>query len=154
MEDFFFFLVILKADVKGKGKKGDLIEVSEGYGRNFLLPRGLADLATADNLNLKRQADEAQARRIALEKQAAKDTADKLKELKVEIRAKGGAGGRLFGAVTAKEISEELKKQHGIEIAKNKIVLDEHIKSFGTYNVKAKLYTEITGEIHVQVVEI
>ncbi len=146
--------VILKADVKGKGKKGDLIEVSEGYGRNFLLPRGLADLATADNLNLKRQADEAQARRIALEKQAAKDTADKLKELKVEIRAKGGAGGRLFGAVTAKEISEELKKQHGIEIAKNKIVLDEHIKSFGTYNVKAKLYTEITGEIHVQVVEI
>lgn len=146
--------VILKADVKGKGKKGDLIEVSEGYGRNFLLPRGLADLATADNLNLKRQADEAQARRIALEKQAAKDTAEKLKELKVEIRAKGGAGGRLFGAVTAKEISEELKKQHGIEIAKNKIVLDEHIKSFGTYNVKAKLYTEITGEIHVQIVEI
>ena len=146
--------VILKADVKGKGKKGDLIEVSEGYGRNFLLPRGLADLATADNLNLKRQADEAQARRIALEKQAAKDTAEKLKELKVEIRAKGGAGGRLFGAVTAKEISEELEKQHGIEIAKNKIVLDEHIKSFGTYNVKAKLYTEITGEIHVQVVEI
>lgn len=146
--------VILKADVKGKGKKGDLIEVSEGYGRNFLLPRGLAELATADNLNLKRQADEAQARRIALEKQAAKDIAEKLKELKVEIRAKGGAGGRLFGAVTAKEISEELKKQHGIEIAKNKIVLDEHIKSFGTYNVKAKLYTEITGEIHVQVVEI
>ena len=146
--------VILKADVKGKGKKGDLIEVSEGYGRNFLLPRGLAALATADNLNLKRQADEAQARRIALEKQAAKDTPEKLKELKVEIRAKGGAGGRLFGAVTAKEISEELKKQHGIEIAKNKIVLDEHIKSFGTYNVKAKLYTEITGEIHVQVVEI
>lgn len=146
--------VILKADVKGKGKKGDLIEVSEGYGRNFLIPRGLAELATADNLNLKRQADEAQARRIALEKQAAKDTAEKLKELKVEIRAKGGAGGRLFGAVTAKEISEELKKQHGIEIAKNKIVLDEHIKSFGTYNVKAKLYTEITGEIHVQVVEI
>ncbi len=146
--------VILKADVKGKGKKGDLIEVSEGYGRNFLLPRKLAELATADNLNLKRQADEAQARRIALEKQSAKDIAEKLKELKVEIRAKGGAGGRLFGAVTAKEISEELKKQHGIEIAKNKIVLDEHIKSFGTYNVKAKLYTEITGEIHVQVVEI
>ena len=146
--------VILKADVKGKGKKGDLIEVSEGYGRNFLIPRGLADLATADNLNLKRQADEAQARRIALEKQAAKDTAEKLKELKVEIRPKGGAGGRLFGAVTAKEISEELKKQHGIEIAKNKIVLDEQIKAFGTYNVKAKLYTEIIGEIHVQVVEI
>ena len=145
--------VILKADVKGKGKKGDLIEVSEGYGRNFLLPRGLADLATADNLNLKRQADEAQARRIALVQQNARDIAAKLKELKVEVRAKGGAGGRLFGAVTAKEISEALKAQHGIEVAKNKIVLEEPIKAFGTYMVKAKLYTEIPGEIHVQVIE-
>ena len=145
--------VILKADVKGKGKKGDLIEVSEGYGRNFLLPRGLADLATADNLNLKRQADEARARRIALEQQNARDIAAKLKELKVEVRAKGGAGGRLFGAVTAKEISEALKAQHGIEVAKNKIVLEEPIKAFGTYMVKAKLYTEIPGEIHVQVIE-
>ena len=145
--------VILKADVKGKGKKGDLLEVSEGYGRNFLLPRGLAELAIADNLNLKRQADEAQARRVALEQQNARDIAAKLKDLKVEIKAKGGAGGRLFGAVTAKEISEALKAQHGIEVAKNKIVLDEQIKAFGTYLVKAKLYTEIAGEIHVQVVE-
>ena len=145
--------VILKADVKGKGKKGDLIEVSEGYGRNFLLPRGLADLATADNLNLKRQADEAQARRIALEQQNARDIAAKLKELKVEVRAKGGAGGRLFGAVTAKELSGALKAQHGIEVANNKIVLEEPIKAFGTYMVKAKLYTEIPGEIHVQVIE-
>ncbi len=110
--------VILKADVKGKGKKGDLIEVSEGYGRNFLLPRGLADLATADNLNLKRQADEAQARRVALDQQNAHDIAAKLKEVKVEVKAKGGSGGRLFGAVTAKEISEALKAQHGIEIPK------------------------------------
>lgn len=145
--------VILKADVKGKGKKGDLLEVSEGYGRNFLLPRGLAELATADNLNLKRQADEAQARRVALEQQNARDIAAKLKDIKVEIKAKSGAGGRLFGAVTAKEISEALKAQHGIEVAKNKIVLDEQIKAFGTYLVKAKLYTEIAGEIHVQVVE-
>lgn len=145
--------VILKADVKGKGKKGDLLEVSEGYGRNFLLPRGLAELATADNLNLKRQADEAHARRIELEKQNARDIAEQLKGIKVEVRAKGGTGGRLFGAVTAKEISEALKAQHGIEIAKNKIVLEEQIKAFGTYLVKAKLYTEIPGEIHVQVVE-
>lgn len=145
--------VILKEDVKGKGKKGDLIEVSDGYGRNFLLPRGLAEAATADNLNLKRQADEAKARRIALDQQNARDIAAKLKELKVIIQAKGGAGGRLFGAVTAKEISEELRAQHGIEIAKNKIVLDEQIKAFGTYAVKAKLYTEITGDINVQVVE-
>ena len=145
--------VILTADVKGKGKKGDLIEVSEGYGRNFLLPRGLAELATADNLNLKRQADEAKARHIALEQQNARDIAAKLKEIKVSVKAKGGSGGRLFGAVTAKEISESLKAQHGIEIAKNKIVLDEQIKAFGTYAVKAKLYTDITGEITVQVVE-
>ena len=145
--------VILTADVKGKGKKGDLVEVSEGYGRNFLLPRGLAELATADNLNLKRQADEAHARHIALEQQNARDIAAKLKELKVVVEAKGGAGGRLFGAITAKEISECLKKQHGIEVAKNKIVLDEQIKAFGTYLVKAKLYTDIPGEITVQVVE-
>ena len=145
--------VILKADVKGKGKKGDLVEVSEGYGRNFLLPRGLADLATADNLNLKRQADEAHARRAALEQQNARDIAEKLKTCKVVLQAKGGAGGRLFGAVTAKEISEALKAQHGIEVPKNKIVLDEQIKAFGSYQVKAKLYAEIPGEIHVQVVE-
>lgn len=145
--------VILKQDVKSIGKKDEIHEVSDGYARNFLLPRGLADLATADNLNLKRQADEAQARRIALEQQNARDIAAKLKELKVEVRAKGGAGGRLFGAVTAKEISEALKAQHGIEVAKNKIVLEEPIKAFGTYMVKAKLYTEIPGEIHVQVIE-
>lgn len=144
--------VILKADVKGQGKKGDLIEVSEGYGRNFLMPRGLAEAATADNLNLKRQADEAQARRIELDKQSARDIAAKLKEIRVKVPAKGGAGGRLFGAVTAKEVSECLKAQHGVEIAKNKLVM-EQIKNFGTYTVKAKLYTEISGEITVDVVE-
>lgn len=145
--------VILKADVKGKGKKGDLLEVSEGYGRNFLLPRGLAELATADNLNLKRQADEAQARRVALEQQNARDIAAKLKDLKVEIKAKGGAGGRLFGAVTAKEISECLSQQHGINIAKAKLVLDEPIKSCGGYQVKAKLGYEVTGTVNVVVTE-
>ena len=144
--------VILTADVKGKGKKGDLVEVSEGYGRNFLLPRGLAELATADNLNLKRQADEAHARHIALEQQNARDIAAKLKELKVVVEAKGGAGGRLFGAVTAKEVSECLKKQHGMDIPKNKIVM-EQIKTFGTTIVKAKLYPEIVAEITVDVVE-
>lgn len=145
--------VILKADVKGKGKKGDLIEVSEGYGRNFLMPRGLAELATADNLNLKRQADEAHARRIALEQQNARDIAAKLKELKVEIKAKGGAGGRLFGAVTSKEIAEELSRQYGLQVPKQKIVLEEPIKTFGVHRVKAKLYQDIAGEILVQVVE-
>lgn len=145
--------VILKQDVKGQGKRGQLIEVSEGYGRNFLLPRGLAEIATADNLNVLRQADEAKARRIALEQAAAKEAAAKLKECAVVVKAKAGSGGRLFGAVTAKEISENLKSQHGIDVAKNKIVMDEAIKSFGTYKVKAKLYPEISGEITVQVVE-
>ena len=144
--------VILKADVKGQGKKGELIEVSEGYGRNFLLPRGLAELATADNLNTFRQKEEANARRIALEKAAAQETAAKLKDIRVKIAAKGGTGGRLFGAVTAKEVSDALKAQTGLDIPKNKIVM-EQIKTFGGFTLKAKLYPEITGEIHVDVVE-
>lgn len=144
--------VILKADVKGQGKKGELIEVSEGYGRNFLLPRGLAEPATADNLNTFRQKEEANARRIALEKAAAQETAAKLKDIRVKIAAKGGTGGRLFGAVTAKEVSDALKAQTGLDIPKNKIVM-EQIKTFGGFTLKAKLYPEITGEIHVDVVE-
>ena len=144
--------VILKADVKGQGKKGDMIEGSEGYGRNFLLPRGLAVAATADNLNLKRQADEAAAHRAAVEKAAAQEYAAKLKTVRVKVSAKGGAGGRLFGAVTAKEVSECLKTQHGMDIPKNKIVM-EQIKTFGTTIVKAKLYPEIVAEITVDVVE-
>lgn len=145
--------VILTADVKGKGKKGDLIEVSEGYGRNFLLPRGLAEAATADNLNVKKAQDAAKARKIALDQQTARDAAEKLKISPVKVQAKGGSGGRLFGAVTNKEIAEALQKQYGIDVPKNKIVLDEPIKTFGVHKVKAKLYAEIAGEILVQVVE-
>ncbi|MBS5164531.1 MAG: 50S ribosomal protein L9 [Butyricicoccus sp.] len=144
--------VILKADVKGQGKKGEMIDVSEGYGRNFLLPRGLAVIANADNMNLKRQADEAAAHRAAVEKAAAEEYAAKLKTVRVKIPAKGGSGGRLFGAVTAKEVSECLKKQHDIDVPKNKIVM-EQIKTFGTTIVKAKLYPEIVAEITVDVVE-
>ena len=145
--------VILKADVKGKGKKGDLIEVSEGYGRNFLMPRGLAELATADNLNVKKAQDEAHARKVALEQQAAREAAEKLKVSPVKVPAKGGPGGRLFGAVTSKEIAEELNKQYGLNVPKQKIVLEEPIKTFGVHRVKAKLYQDIAGEILVQVVE-
>ena len=145
--------VILTADVKGKGKKGDLIEVSEGYGRNFLMPRGLAELATADNLNVKMAQDEAHARKVALEQQAAREAAEKLKECPVKVPAKGGAGGRLFGAVTSKEIAEELNRQYGLSVPKQKIVLEEPIKTFGVHRVKAKLYQDIAGEILVQVVE-
>lgn len=145
--------VILTADVKGQGKKGQLIEVSEGYGRNFLLPRGLAKQATADNINSMKQADAAKAHRIEVDKQAARDIAEKLQGLKVLVRAKAGQGGRLFGAVTAKEIAEELQSQHGIEIDKRKIILSDAIKAFGTYAVEAKLYPEINGTINVQVIE-
>lgn len=145
--------VILKQDVKNQGKRGELIEVSEGYGRNFLIPRGLAEIATADNMNVLRQADEAKARRQAMEQEAARTAAEKLKTCTVVVKAKGGSGGRLFGAVTTKEISDNLKAQHGIDVAKNKIVIEDAIKSFGTYKVRAKLYPEINGEITVQVVE-
>ena len=145
--------VILKQDVKNQGKKGELIEVSEGYGRNFLIPRGLAEIVTADNLNVLRQADEARARRQAMEQEAARAAAEKLKACTVVIKAKGGSGGRLFGAVTTKEISDSLKAQHNIDVAKNKIVIEDAIKSFGTYKVRAKLYPEISGEITVQVTE-
>lgn len=145
--------VILKQDVKNQGKRGELIEVSEGYGRNFLIPRGLAEIATADNMNVLRQADEAKARRQAMEQEAARTAAEKLKTCTVVVKAKAGSGGRLFGAVTTKEISDNLKAQHGIDIAKNKIVIEDAIKSFGTYKVRAKLYPEISGEITVQVTE-
>ncbi len=145
--------VILTTDVKGKGKKGDLIEVSEGYGRNYLMPRGMAELATADTINAKKAQDEARARKIAMEQQKARDVAEQLKISPVKVPAKGGSGGRLFGAVTSKEIVEELKKQYGLEVPKQKIVLEEPIKTFGVHHVKAKLYQDIAGEILVQVVE-
>lgn len=145
--------LILLQDVRGQGKKGDIIEASDGYARNYLLPRKLAAQATADVLNAKKIADEATARRIQKEKEEAQQTARQLKELKVRIQAKAGTGGRLFGSVTAKEIAEELKKQHQVEVQKNKIVLDETIKNFGTYQVKVKLYPEVTGTLNVVVTE-
>lgn len=145
--------VILLENVKGKGKKGDLVEVSEGYGRNFLLPKKLAVLATNDALNLKKQADDSKAHKIAVEKDAANEIAEKLKEAIVTIKAKAGTGGRLFGAVTTSEIADALKKQYDVEIDKRKIVLNENIKNFGSYSVNIKLYKDITGTATVKVVE-
>ena len=145
--------VILLQDVKGQGKKGQLIEASDGYARNYLLPRKLAAPATADainTLNLKEKARRAEEARLRAEAQA---TADKLKDCVVKLKAKAGQGGRLFGAVTSKEISEGLAKQHGVEIAKQKLVLDEPIKAFGSYQVKAKLGYEITATVYVVVSE-
>ena len=143
--------LILLQDVKGQGKKGDIIEASDGYARNFLMPRKLAAPATADVLNAKKIADEAAARRMKLEKEAAQKLAEELKNMPVHIKA--GAGGRLFGSVTAKEIAEEMQRQHKVEIQKNKIVLEETIKNFGTYQVKVKLYPEVVGTVKVVVEE-
>ena len=145
--------VILQQDVKGQGKKGQMIEVSEGYGRNFLLPRKLAIPATADainTMNLKEKAKKAEEARLKAE---AQDVAEKLKECTVKLTAKAGSGGRLFGAVTTKEISEGLAKQYGLNIPKQKLVLDEPIKAFGGYQVKAKLGFEITATVKVSVTE-
>ena len=145
--------VILSADVRGQGKKGEMKEVSDGYARNYLLPRGLAVAATQDNLNAMKLRDAARKRQIELEKAAAQENAKKLEGIIVKVKAKAGDSGRLFGAVTSKEISDALAQQHGIEIEKNKIVQAEPIKSFGSYDVKCKFGYEISGVIHVLVIE-
>ncbi len=145
--------VILNADVKGKGKKGQIVTVSDGYARNFLFPKNLAKEATADNLNTAKLKEEAELARLAREKAAAQELAEELREKVVEITAKAGANGRLFGSITAADISDALKAQHKIEIDRHKIVLDENIKQFGTYEVKAKLYPEVSGKLRVMVKE-
>jgi len=145
--------VILNADVKGHGKKGQLVEVSDGYARNFLFPRKLAVQATNDNLNVMKQQEAARLRKLEIDKAEAREIAAKLDSVMVKISAKSGGVGRLFGSVTSAEISEVLKEQHGIAIEKNKLVLDETIKAFGTYAVKAKLGNEIYGTVNVLVVE-
>lgn len=145
--------VILMQDVKGQGKKGQLVEVSEGYARNFLLPRKLAAAATADALNTMNMKEKARKAEEARQKAEAEATAEKLKECPVKVTAKAGTGGRLFGAVTTKEISEELQKQYGVDIPKQKLALEEPIKSFGNYEVKAKLGFEVSGTVYVSVYE-
>ena len=145
--------VILQKDVKGQGKKGELKEVSDGYARNYLLPRGLAVEATTDNLNTMRLKDKARQAQIAREKAAAMETVKALESIVVKVSAKGGSGGRLFGAVTSKEISDALAVQHDLKIEKNQIVQADPIKQFGSYDVKCKMGYEISGVIHVLVVE-
>ena len=146
--------VILLQDVKGKGKKGQMIEVSDGYARNFMLPRKLAQEATADAINTMRMNDKATAERQARERAEALEISRKLKELTLVVKAKGGGAGRLFGAVTNTEIADALKKNTGIAIDKRKIVIDEPIKNVGTYTVKCKLGYEIVGQLTVKIEEI
>lgn len=145
--------VILQQDVKGQGKKGQLIEASDGYARNFLLPKKLAVEATPDNVNKMKMQDKARREREAAEKAMAQELSKRLETIQVTIAAKAGSGGRLFGAVTTKEVSDALKAQHDIDISKAKLVQDEPIKSFGGYQLKAKLGYEITGIVKVNVVE-
>ena len=145
--------VILLQDIRGKGKKGQMIEASDGYARNYLLPRKMAIEATADNVNTMKMNDKAKAEQAAREKAQAQEFAEKLKDITVEIKGKSGNGGRLFGSITSAEVSDALKKQFGIAIDKKKIVQDEPIKSFGTFSLKAKLGYEIVATISVHVSE-
>ena len=145
--------VILQQDVRGQGKKGQLVEVSDGYARNFLLPKKLAVTATAENVNTMKQQEKAKKAQEAAEKAEAEALAKKLEGIMVKISAKSGEGGRLFGAVTGKEVSDALAAQHGVVIPKTKLVLDEPIKSCGSYQIKAKLGYEVSGTVNVLVIE-
>lgn len=145
--------VVFLTDVRGQGKKDELKEVSDGYARNYLLPRKLAVEATTDTLNTMKLKEKAKKAQLEKEKAAAEENAKKLEALVVKIPAKAGAGGKLFGSVTSKEISDALLKQHDMAIDKNKIVQAEPIKTFGTYAVKCKLGFEVSGTINVVVSE-
>lgn len=145
--------VILQQDVKGKGKKGQMIEVSDGYARNFLLPKKLALEATADHVNTMRMNDKATAERQAKEKAEALALRDKLKDTVITVTAKGGGAGRLFGAITSAEVADALSAQTGIAVDKRKIVMEDPIKNVGTYTLKLKLGYEISADLNIQVQE-
>jgi large subunit ribosomal protein L9 len=145
--------VVLLEDIKGTGKKGDLVNVSDGYARNFLFPRKLAKEANAQAMNELKNAAEAKAFKLKTEMEAAQKTADQINGKSVRLFAKAGQGGRLFGSVTSKEIAEELKKQYHVDVDKRKIVLDGDIKAFGTYECEVKLYNGISAKIYAVVGE-
>ena len=145
--------VILLQDVKGKGKKGQMLEVSDGYARNYMLPRKLAVEATADALNTKRMNDKAAAEKEAKERAEALEISRQLREMTLVVSAKGGGAGRLFGSVTNQEIADALKAKSGIALDKRKIVINDPIKSVGTYTVQCKLGYEITAPLTVKIEE-
>ena len=145
--------VILLQDVKGKGKKGQMLEVSDGYARNFMLPRKLAIEATTDAINTMRMTDKANQERIAREKAEAMAVAKQLRELTLVVTAKGGGAGRLFGSVTNQEIADALAKKAGIKLDKRKIVISDAIKNVGTYTVTCKLGYEISAPLTVKIEE-
>lgn len=145
--------VILQQDVHGKGKKGQMVEVAEGYARNYLLPRKLALPATADAINTMKMREKAKKAEDARLKAEAEATAEKLKGCQVRMTARAGSNGKLFGSITTQEISDALKEQYGVEIPRQKLVLQDPIKAFGNYEVRAKLGYEISGTVYVAVYE-
>ncbi len=146
--------VIFLQDVKGKGKKGQMAEISDGYARNYLLPKKLAMEATPDAINTMRMNDKAAAEKAAKERAEALEISRKLREMTVVVTAKGGGAGKLFGSVTSQEIADALKAKSGIVIDKRKIVLSDSIKNVGTYTVQCKLGYEITAPLTVKIEEI
>ena len=146
--------VILLQDIRGKGKKGQMIEVSDGYARNYMLPRKMAVEATADNVNTMRMTDKAVQEKRQREREEAFAISKKMADLVVIVRCKGGGAGRLFGSVTSQEIADSLKKPTGIDLDKRKIVLEEQIKTVGDYKVKCKLGYEINAELKLKVEEL
>ena len=145
--------VLLLADVKGQGKKDQIVEVSDGYARNFLFPKKLAVVADAKVMSEAKSKEEAKQFRLKEEKAAAKALAEKLAALTVKITASSGGDGRLYGSITSKDIAEKLKEQHKIEIDKRKLVLQDNIKAYGTYEVEVKVYPEISAKLKVTVSE-
>lgn len=143
--------VVLLADVKGQGKKNDVINVSDGYARNFLLPRKLAVEADAKVLNEIKGREDSIKHKIEVETAEAKATAAKLDSILVKIPASSGADGRLYGSITAKDIAEKLAKDHGITVDKRKIQLSDPIRAYGQYDLDVKLYTDVTAKVHVLV---
>lgn len=145
--------VVLKQDIKGTGKKDQMVEVSDGYARNFLFPRKLAVPADAANANDVKNKAEAKQYHLDQERAAAQKLADSVNAKGITIHAKAGSNGRLFGAVTAKDIAQALKESYGVELDKRKIVLDADIKAYGCYPVTIKIYTGITAQVTVNVLE-
>lgn len=143
--------VILTQDVKGQGKKGQVINVSDGYARNFLLAKGLATEATKSNLNDLKGKQESAEYKIKTDTEEAKKLAEQMKELVVNLKAKAGDNGKLFGSITSKDVSEALTNQHHIKLDKKKFVLPDGIKTLGVTEVTVKLYTGITGTLRVNV---
>lgn len=145
--------VVLLQDVKAQGKKNDIVEVSEGYARNFLFPKKLAIPADAKAINDIKNKKSSEAHKIEVERAKAKELADKLNETAVKIMAEAGKDGKFYGAITSKDIAEALKAQFGYEVDKRKVVLDAPIKAFGSYKIDIKLYQDISGKVTVSVVE-